>query len=183
MTDIYDNYPIDAVRQSLLDEVIARIYLDEPTVETVPPFASGRTFVKFPTWLSVPDPLENLYRYAVNDRETVRVEIRAALVEVVFAFDDDEIVCEVSDMATYDPDNDDPVADAPPCSTVFLTAGDRSFSAALRYQVEERIAFSADRSFPAGAWVPHPLQPDVEREADFGNFGVHELYSLTVRAD
>ncbi|MEM7093757.1 MAG: hypothetical protein AAF567_12205 [Actinomycetota bacterium] len=183
LTDVWDNYPVIEVRRSLLEEVRARLQTFRPTVGTVPPLSDSRTWVGFPTWFWVEDPLEGIRRFAVNDRETVRVEIRATLDEVRFDIGDESLVCAIDDMQVYVDGRDHPIEDAPPCSVVFDELDSHPYSAHLVYVIEERVAYAADGVFPDEPWTAHPDVPSMDRDTDLGTLEVAELQALVVNAE
>lgn len=184
-TSFLAEYPIDVVRQSVLDDLLVALDLYEPQLRAIPPLEGGFTYVQFPMWLWVHELKEFEFRWAVSDLETIFIGMRAKLVGIDWQLADETIRCSVDDMLAYDSDTHDVVDDRPACSHIFRQLDTVDIEATLVYEVEEKIAYrnTTLEDFPDVPWADHPTQADVELTSTTGPIEIHELLALNVASE
>lgn len=183
-TSFGNEYDIDGVRDDLLVQLIAKLNLYRPEPAAIPPIESGHTYVRFPTWLWLENPLEREHIYTESPTQTIQIDMRATLDRIDWKFGNNiTITCRPEDMVPF-VDGDHPVDDAPACHNIFEQLGDFELSTTIHYMVEERILYRLSRLQPYAPqpWTAHPTNPEVELTTTSGNYGVHQLVSLNVNA-
>lgn len=181
-TTIEDEYPVITVVAGLFDEVRTVLGLYEPDVGAAPPIERARTFVRFPTWLWVNDPLEEVHRAARSDLDLIHVEVRARLRVVRFHLGDVEVTCTPDEMRAYVAGATHPIDDLPDCHHRFFELVDFPMSTSLTYDIEQRIRQRRYATFPwnDAAWEPHATDPTVTLTSDVGHYSVRQILSLVV---
>lgn len=183
-TTVRDEYDITGELEGALDELQVVLEGNEPDIRVVPLLETGHTFVRFPTWFWVEDPVEFDARWKQSDLATIRIAVRAELQQVVFRFDDDELSCELDDMRAW-VEGSDPTEDVPDCHRVFDDVDAFELTATSVYAVEQQIAIrlSVHRPWPDAPWTPAAGRATIEVTASAGTYEVHELLSLNVNEE
>ncbi len=152
-----------------------------PDVETAPPLATGNTWVKFPTWFWIQEPLSEIFASSDQDLGNIRVTLRATLELVEFTFGEAVIRCAPDELQPFIEGESHPVDDVGPCHHRPLEVADLDVGARLAYRVEQRTS-TRDYSTHAwrhGSWQAHPVNLlDIERVV--APFAVRELLALNV---
>ena len=184
-TTIQDEYPVVTVLAGLFDEVRTVLGLYEPDVGAAPPIERGRTFVRFPTWLWVNDPLEEVRRSARSDLDLIEVEVRARLRSIVFHLGDVDISCTLDEMRAYVPGETHPIDDLSECHHQFFELVDFRFATSLAYDIEQRIRQRTYSTYPwpDEPWEPHATEPTVTLTTEVGDYSVRQLLSLVVNQE
>lgn len=182
-TTVQDEYDITEVTEGLLDVLEVRLSGHVPEIRVIPRLETGHTFVRFPTWFWLDEPVTFDATWKQSDLETIRISVRARLREVVWGLGDDELRCELDDMRPWIQDSD-PTENVPDCHRVFEQVGGFELSATSIYEIEQQIAI---RPSPHAAWPDPPWtvasRPTLDVDATAGTYEVHELLSLNVNEE
>lgn len=178
--DVYD-YPTSLA--NLFDELAANLDLYVPDVGLVPPAEQARTFVRWPTWMFLHNPLEEEAVYATNDPaiDTLRMDLRARLLRIEWSFGDTVVeTCTADEMSIYT-DTSDPIADLPECHHIFTQTGLADLTTTIYYQIEQKIStrlVSTD-PYPDTAWTDYLNTPTViELDTTIENYRIGEILSV-----
>lgn len=179
-TNVAAEYDLPSIRQDLLVSLESDLDILRPSIVTTPPVETGKTWVKFPTWLSVANAPTQLMESNESHAETMQVSVRARLVEVRFEVAGTTLVCSPSELVVYDPDIHHAVHDAPKCSHAATELDDITIEAQLTYEIDERIRQrnSHYQPWPSIGWQPHPRRPVVTIDLTPYTVEVRQLLSL-----
>lgn len=177
-------YNRDEILAGLFEQVRVRLTAYRPDIAAAPPVSVGHTYVKFPTWLWINNPVETVTVASDQDLRHIRASLRATLTEVAFDFGGAAITCSPSELVPYIDGETDPIDDVGPCHQVFDQVTSFDLSATLNYDIEQRISTRRYATHPwtHGAWEPHTTET-LEASGSAGRYEVHELLSLNVNRE
>lgn len=178
-------YDIPTVRSDLYTQLTAILNLYNPEPGAVPPIHGGYTFVQWPTWFFLENPLEQEHIFTTNNIDTFRIDLRATLLRVDWAFDDTTIAsCTASEMRKYDPDNDDPIDDLPPCHYRFTQTDTQDLTITILYEIEEQVRSRPSATldnYPNIGWTPYLNTPTtINLTTIVADYEIHEIVSVNV---
>ena len=181
-------YDIPGIRNSLFAELTSNLDLYDPEIGLVPPAEQGRTFVQWPTWMFLENPLEEEAVYTTNaPTNTFRLDLRATLLRVEWRYGDTVVANCTSDQMEQYLESSHPIDDLPACNHTFTEAGSADLTTTIYYKIEEKI-----RTRPSGtldAWPEIPWDdylgtPTVfDLESTIADYGVHEILAVNVFED
>lgn len=179
-TDVVAEFDVITTRTTLVDEATATLKAEQPEMRAIPPLEQGFTYVKFPMWLWLEDPIEELTIEAFSSPATVRVAIRATFDKVVWDLGEETVTCTLEDMREYP--GEGATENVPECSYRFLELVDFELTAEVFYNVEEQVTYRGAEAlpWPNAPWVVHPTDPVISTDQSAGEMSVHELLSLNV---
>jgi len=180
-----DVYDIDRARNQLYGEITTELNLYQPEIGLRPPAEIGYTFVRWTTWMFLDNPPAELHNYTTNDLDTLRIDVRATVVDVTWTFADETIkTCTVDEMVPFDELVHDAVDDLPPCHYRFNQFGYADLVTTVRYKIEEQIRTrpsSTGHQYSPGIWTDFLGAPtEVELTTTLADYEVHEIWSVNV---
>jgi hypothetical protein len=178
-------YDIPGVRSDLYIQLTSQLELYNPEPGAVPPIDGGYTFVQWPTWFFLENPLEQEHIFTTNDIDTFRIDLRATLLRVDWTFGDSLVAsCTVSDMKKYNADNDDPIEDLPPCHHIFDQVVTEDLTTTVFYQIHEKVRSRPSASldhYPNIAWSDYLGRLTIiELSTTVSDYEIHQIASVNV---
>ncbi len=178
-------YDIPGVRSDLYIQLTSQLELYNPQPGAVPPIDGGYTFVQWPTWFFLENPLEQEHIFTTNDIDTFRIDLRATLLRVDWTFGDSLVAsCTVSDMKKYNADNDDPIEDLPPCHHIFDQVVTEDLTTTVFYQIHEKVRSRPSASldhYPNIAWSDYLGRLTIiELSTTVSDCEIHQIASVNV---